>query len=65
MSRKKKNPVQEVPVQKRRAKLPTREQQEVLRTHGLHTITWEVVEELPDWLSLRHRITGERKVVSK
>lgn len=65
MSKKKKTPMQEAPAQEKRLKLPTQEQQNALKKHRLNVVTWEVMEEQAAHLILRHRITGERKVVGK
>lgn len=65
MSKKKQNPVQEAPVQKKQPLLSTKGQQEVLKRHGLSVTVWEVVTESGLHLSLRHRLTGERKVIRK
>lgn len=46
-------------------KLPTPAQQEVLKRHGLNVINWEVVQDLENSMIVRHRITGEYKVVEK
>ena len=46
-------------------KLPTPAQQAVLKRHGLSKITWEVLKDLPNSLIIKHRITGEMKVVEK
>ena len=46
-------------------KLPTQKQQEVLNNHGLNVITWEVIKDLPNSLTIKHRITGDMKVVEK
>ena len=64
MSKKKQKPEAVAPV-KKRPKLPTKAQQEVLKNHGLSYVTWEVMQDLENALDLRHRITGERKVVGK
>ena len=64
MSKKKQKPEAVTPV-KKRPKLPTKAQQEVLKNHNLSVIAWEVVQDLPDRLDLRHRINGERRVIGK
>ena len=64
MSKKKQKPEEAAPV-KKRPKLPTRAQQEVLKNHGLSYVTWEVIQDMPSSLIIRHRITKEMKVVAK
>ena len=64
MSKKKQKPEAVTPV-KKRPMLPTREQQEVLKNHGLSYVTWEVIQDMPNTLIIRHRITKEMKVVAK
>lgn len=44
---------------------PTKEQQKILQMNGLIAHVWVVVKELPHSLIVKHRITGEFKVLSK
>ena len=44
---------------------PTRAQQEVLRRHGLNSILWVVIKDLQYSMIVKHRITGEFKVLDK
>ena len=44
---------------------PTRQQQEVLKRNGLIAITWVVIKELNHSMIVKHRITGEIKVIEK
>lgn len=64
MSKKKQKPEPVTPA-KKRPKLPTKAQQEVLKNHGLSYVTWEVIQDMPSTLIIRHRITKEMKVVTK
>ena len=64
MSKKKQKPEAVAPV-KKWPKLPTKAQQEVLKNHGLSYVTWEVLQDMPRTLIIRHRITKEMKVVAK
>lgn len=44
---------------------PTRQQQEVMRKNGLNSILFVVVKDLPHSMIVKHRITGEFKVIDK
>lgn len=44
---------------------PTKEQARVLEKHGLKAVLWVVVKELSGSMIVKHRITGEFKVISK
>jgi hypothetical protein len=44
---------------------PTKDQARVLEKNGLKALLWVVVKELPGSMIVKHRITGEFKVISK
>ena len=44
---------------------PTKEQQEVLKKHGLNGVTWAVVKDFSYSMIVKHRITGEFKMLEK
>lgn len=44
---------------------PTKEQQKSIKAAGLNVLTWVVQKELGNSLIVRHRITGEVKLISK
>lgn len=44
---------------------PSKAQQEVLRRSGLNVLTWVVIKELNHSMIVKHRITGEAKVIDK
>lgn len=44
---------------------PTKEQQAVLKKHKLPEYLWTVMKEYGHALMVRHRITGEVKVIDK
>lgn len=44
---------------------PTKAQAEALKRAGLVPIAWVVVRELPHSLIVKHRVTGEFKVLDK
>lgn len=46
-------------------KAPTKEQTQALKKAKLNTATWAVMKEMKDSLIVRHRITGEIKVIEK
>lgn len=46
-------------------KAPTKEQLAVLKAHGLKDYIWEVQQDLPNSLIVRHRISGDFKVIEK
>lgn len=62
---KKKQKTEAVAPARKRPKLPTKAQQAVLKRHDLSVITWEVIQDMPNSLILRHRIRKETKVVAK
>lgn len=44
---------------------PTKAQHEVLKRNGLNVLTWVVIKELNHSMIVKHRITGEVKVIDK
>lgn len=44
---------------------PTRQQQEVMRKNGLNSTLFVVVKDLPHSMIIKHRITGEIKVLDR
>ena len=44
---------------------PTKAQQEALKHNGLNGLTWVVIKELNHSMIVKHRITGEVKVINK
>ena len=44
---------------------PTKEQKEVLARNGLKEMCWVVVKDLQSSMIVKHRITGEFKVLDK
>ena len=44
---------------------PTEAQQGTLRKHGLNVLVWTVVKDFEHGLIVRHRVTGEIKLISK
>lgn len=44
---------------------PTKEQERVLKKHGLMIHCWVVVKDLERSMIVKHRITGEFKLISK
>lgn len=44
---------------------PNKNQQEVLKRNGLNALTWVVIKELSHSMIVKHRITGEVKVIDK
>ena len=44
---------------------PTKEQQVVLRKNGLNSINWVVVKDLNRSMIVKHRFTGEFKMIDK
>ena len=44
---------------------PTREQKAVLEKHKMNPLYWVVVRETPHSMIIKHRITGEFKVINK
>lgn len=49
----------------KKKKVPTNEQKAALKANGLPDYIWEVTRDLPNSLIVRHRITGEFKVIEK
>lgn len=49
----------------KKKKVPTTEQKAVLKGHGLPDYIWEVTQDLPNSLIVRHRITGEIQLIEK
>jgi len=43
----------------------TKEQKAVLARHGLKDMCWVVVKDLPSSIIIKHRITGEFKLLDK
>lgn len=46
-------------------KTPTKEQTQALKKAKLNTATWGVLKEMNNSLIVKHRITGEIKVIEK
>ena len=44
---------------------PTRAQARILEKHSLNKLMWSVMRELENVLIIRHKITGEVKVIEK
>ena len=44
---------------------PSKEQSEIIKRHGLNTLVWIVVQDLPSSMIVRHRVTGEFKIIGK
>ncbi|MBO4938875.1 MAG: hypothetical protein J6C98_07750 [Oscillospiraceae bacterium] len=44
---------------------PTKEQAKVIERNGLNKLTWVVIQDLNHSMIVRHRITGEVKVIDK
>lgn len=44
---------------------PTKEQKEVLERNGLKAMCWTVIQDFPHGMIVRHRITGEFKMLDK
>lgn len=44
---------------------PSKAQQASIKAAGLNVLTWVVQKELPKSLIVRHRITGEIKLIEK
>ena len=43
----------------------TQEQAEALKANGLKPFCWEVLKDLPESLIVKHRVTGEVKLIRK
>lgn len=50
---------------KQKNAMPAKCQQEALKRNGLNTLTWVVIKELHHSMIVKHRITGEVKVIDK
>ena len=46
-------------------KAPTNWKEEAIKKAGLNPLCWAVLEELDDGLIVKHKITGEVKVIGK
>lgn len=46
-------------------KAPANDHKPILEANGLKPYLWEVEQELPDSLIVRHKITGEIKLIGK
>lgn len=44
---------------------PSKEQMWIISKHGLDRLLWTVVKDLPHSMIIRHRFTGEFKVIEK
>ena len=44
---------------------PTRKQQEIMRKNGINSILYVVIKELDHKIIIKHRITGNVKVLDK
>lgn len=44
---------------------PSKEQQETIKRNGLQPMCWTVMQDLNQSMIVRHRITGEVKVIDK
>lgn len=44
---------------------PSKAQQAVIKRNGLNALTWVVIKELNHSMIVKHRITGEVKVINK
>ena len=44
---------------------PSKAQAEILKRHGLQPLTWTVIKDLAHSMIVKHRITGEFKVIEK
>ena len=44
---------------------PSKAQAEVIKRNGLNALTWVVIKELNHSMIVKHRITGEIKVIDK
>ena len=44
---------------------PSKEQQEIIKRNGLQPMVWTVIQDLNHSMIVRHRITGEVKVIDK
>lgn len=46
-------------------KEPNQEQNEVIKRNGLNALCWVVLQDMPNSMIVKHRVTGEVKVISK
>lgn len=44
---------------------PTKEQTETIKKQGLSPLCWVVLQDLPHSMIVKHRVTGEVKVIDK
>ena len=44
---------------------PSKEQVEILKQNGLNTLCWIVVQDLQNSMIVRHRVTGEFRMIDK
>ena len=44
---------------------PSKAQAEIMKRNGLNHLTWTVIKDLNHSMIVRHRITGEVKVIDK
>lgn len=44
---------------------PTRKQQEIMRKNGVNSVLYVVIKELDHSIIIKHRITGDVKVLDK
>ena len=44
---------------------PSKRHAEIIEANGISKLTWTVIKELTNTLIVRHRITGEVKVIDK
>ncbi len=44
---------------------PNKEQNEVIKRNGLKPLCWVVLQDMPNSMIVKHRVTGEVKVISK
>lgn len=49
----------------KKKKAPNNEQNEVIKRAGLNPLCWEVLQDLNHSMIVKHRITGECKVIDK
>lgn len=51
--------------QKNATPTKAQQQQEIIKRNGLNALTWMVIKELGHSMIVKHRITGEVKVIDK
>ena len=44
---------------------PSNAQAEILKRHGLQPFAWTVIQDLTNSMIVKHRVTGEFKVIEK